>query len=405
MTPHDVLRLACPPIPTVRIGFVGLGNRGRATLERYMVIDGIAIAALCDLIPGNVDRARGIACRDGRYDPLNFSGHDAWMRMVEQPDLDLIYICTDWLTHADIATYAMKCGKHVAIEVPAAVSVADCWRLVDTAEATRRHCFMLENCCYDPFALSTLVMKREGLFGDITHCEGAYIHDLRDRYRADENSGGFHNGWIARYCGRHAGNPYPTHGLGPIAQLLGIHRGDRFEHLVSLSSEVPGDESGVYINNTLIRTVRGRSILIQYDVTTPRPYSRLQTVCGTRGFARKYPTACVMLDGEAPMTGDELDRFLACHQHPFVTEYRSDAERLGVPNIMNYIMDRRLIHCLHMGLPLDIDVYDAAEWSCITELSELSVREGSRPVPIPDFTRGRWDICPPDSVMDMDKII
>ncbi len=398
LTP-DVLRLACPPVPTVRIGFVGLGNRGRATLERYMVIDGISIAALCDLIPANIDRAIDIACRDGRYHPLSFSGPGAWRQVVENPGLDLIYICTDWLTHTEIATHAMKCGKHVAIEVPAAVSVADCWRLVDTAESTRRHCFMLENCCYDPFALSTLVMQRRGLFGDITHCEGAYIHDLRDRYRADENAGGFQDGWISRYCGRHAGNPYPTHGLGPIAQLLGIHRGDRFEQLVSLSSRVPGDDSGVYINNTLINTARGRSILIQYDVTTPRPYSRLQTVCGTRGFAQKYPVQCVMLDGGEPLTGDRLDSFLAGHQHPFVDRYRADAERLGVPNIMNYIMDRRLIYCLRQGLPLDMDVYDAAEWSCITELSELSFRQGSRPVMIPDFTRGRWDIYKPDDIM------
>lgn len=398
-----VLKLACPPIPVVRIGFVGLGNRGLATLQRYLVIDGVQISSLCDLRRSNLGKAQELLRSSGKPEAEEITGHDGWKKLCKQPDIDLIYICTDWLTHTAIATYAMQQGKHVAIEVPAAMSIEECWQLVDTAETTHRHCFMLENCCYDTFALSTLQMHREGMFGDLTHCEGAYIHDLRDRYTADENNGGFHEGWIAKFCGKHAGNPYPTHGLGPVCQLLGIHRGDRLDYLVSLSPDIrtsSSKESGIYINNTLIRTVKGKSILIQYDVTTPRPYSRLQTVCGTRGFIQKYPVQCLMLDGQEAVTGEQLGHLLEHYRHPFEQTYGSDAERLHVPNVMNYMMDRRLIHCLQQGLPLDMDVYDAAEWSCITELSEQSVRGGSIPVKIPDFTRGRWDVLSTHHLME-----
>lgn len=390
---HHALRLACPPLPVVRIGFIGLGNRGMATLQRYLVIEGVVFKALCDLSEQHLQQAKTLLESIGQTDVTAYREENDWKALCKRSDIDLIYICTDWLTHTPMAVYAMQQGKHVAIEVPAATSVAECWQLVDTAEKTRRHCYMLENCCYDPFSMSALAMERKGTFGDITHCEGAYIHDLRDRYAADERNGGYHEGWMARFCGEHGGNPYPTHGIGPICQLLHIHRGDRLDYLVSLSPGTEtGDRAGIYMNSTLIRTVKGKSILLQYDVTTPRPYSRLQTICGTRGFIQKYPCRCLSLDGQEPVMGDDIEPVLHAHEHPLTTDILRDGERLNVPNIMNYTMDRRLIHCLRQGLPLDIDVYDAAEWSCITELSEQSVRDGSRPVKIPDFTRGRWEL-------------
>jgi len=326
-------------------------------------------------------------------------------------DIDLVYICTDWLTHTDIAVYAMQQGRHAALEVPAAMSVADCWRLVDTAEQTRRHCMMLENCCYDAFALTTLNMVRQGALGEITHAEGAYIHDLRRHYFADETEGGYHNNWIKLYSQQHTGNPYPTHGLGPICQWMDIHRGDRMEYLVSMSSREAGlsayargqfgkhsaEAAQPYlmgdVNTTLIRTVKGRTIVLQYDVTTPRPYSRHQTVCGTKGFMQKYPVPCILLDeyGKEPLAGEDFEKVMERYKHPFTATIGEEAKRKEMPNEMNYIMDYRLVHCLRNGLPLDQDVYDAAEWSCITELSELSVRQGSIPVEIPDFTRGNWE--------------
>lgn len=384
MEQSHVLQLACEPLSTVRVGFIGLGNRGMATLRRYLVIDGVEIMALCDIHRAHLDEAAEVIAADGKYNPTLLDTQDGWQQMCRRDDIDLIYICTDWLTHAPMACYAMEQGKHVAIEVPAATTVEECWRLVDTAERTRRHCFMLENCCYDTFHQAALTMEREGLLGTLTHLEGAYIHDLRDKYEADGPKG-----WMARLCGQHKGNPYPTHGIGPVCQLLHIHRGDRLDYLVSMTpaTDVPHD---VCVNNTLIRTVNGKTILLQYDVTTPRPYSRMQTVCGTRGFVQKYPRRCIMLDGCEPIKGDAVEPLVAQYTEPHIATLQADGNRLGVPNIMNYTMDRRLIQCLREGLPLDIDVYDAAEWSCIAELSEQSAMNGGIPVKIPDFTRGRW---------------
>ena len=384
MEQSHVLQLAHEPLPIVRIGFIGLGNRGMATLRRYLAIEHIDIVALCDISSTHLAEANALLSQDGRYQPQIYDTANGWRTLCERKDIDLVYVCTDWLTHTLMACYAMEQNKHVTIEVPAATTVAECWQLVDTAERTRRHCFMLENCCYDTFHQAMLTMEQKGLFGTLTHLEGAYIHDLRDRSAVDGRKG-----WMAHLCGQHGGNPYPTHGIGPVCQLLHIHRGDRLDYLVSLT---PSTEAlhDVCVNNTLIRTVKGRSILLQYDVTTPRPYSRMQTICGTRGFAQKYPRLCIMLDGEEPVYDEATDAVVVQYTQPHIAEIQAKGNALGVPNIMNYTMDYRLIHCLRHGLPLDIDVYDAAEWSCIAELSEQSAKNGGIPVKIPDFTRGRW---------------
>lgn len=384
MDRSHVLQLSCEPLPIVRIGFIGLGNRGMATLRRYLVIDGVEITALCDINPSHLADAASLLHVDGKHAPILLDAEDGWKQMCQRNDIDLIYICTDWLTHAPMACYAMEQGKHVAIEVPAATTVEECWRLVDTAERTRRHCFMLENCCYDTFHQATLTMVEKGMLGTLTHLEGAYIHDLRDKYDADGPKG-----WMARLCGEHKGNPYPTHGIGPVCQLLNIHRGDKLDYLVSLTpaTDVPHD---VCVNNTLIRTVNGKTILLQYDVTTPRPYSRMQTVCGTHGFVQKYPRRCIMFDGEEPVKGDAVEPIVAKYTKSHIARIQDEGYRIGVPNIMNYTMDRRLIECLREGIPLDMDVYDAAEWSCIAELSEQSALGGGIPIKIPDFTRGKW---------------
>ena len=384
MEQSHVLQLAHEPIPMVRIGFIGLGNRGMATLRRYLAIEDIDIVALCDINSTHLIEANVLLSQDGRYHPHIYDSANGWRTLCEREDIDLVYVCTDWLTHTPMACYAMEHGKHVAIEVPAATTVAECWQLVDTAEHTRRHCFMLENCCYDTFHQAMLTMEQEGLFGTLTHLEGAYIHDLRGRSAIDGRKG-----WMAHLCGQHGGNPYPTHGIGPVCQLLHIHRGDRLDYLVSLTPATDAFHD-VCVNNTLIRTVKGRSILLQYDVTTPRPYSRMQTICGTRGFAQKYPRLCIMLDGEEPLYDEATDAMVAQYTQPHIAEIQGKGNALGVPNIMNYTMDYRLIHCLRHGLPLDIDVYDAAEWSCIAEFSEQSAKNGGIPVKIPDFTRGRW---------------
>ena len=384
----SVLELRCTPIPLVRIALIGLGQRGMKTLERYQYIHDAEIRYIVDVDAQKLKMANERLLATGRPAATVLQGADAWREACLREDVDLIYICTDWASHCEMAVEAMRHGKHAAVEVPAATTVEECRLLVETAERTRRHCFMTENCCYDSFALATLQMRNAGLLGTITHCEGAYIHDLRDSFglTAQSKTDTVRN-WMERSCARHRGNPYPTHGKGPIGQLLRLHREDRLDYLVSLTSHGAG-EDGLQsrVNSTLLRTVGGVSILLQLDVTTPRPYSRLQTVCGTKGFVSKYPTPTIQLDGQPLLTGSEA--LAAMEQH-----YTSDAalrwlegRRLNVPNEMNYAMDARLIHCLRYGLPLDIDVYDAAEWSCIAELSEQSAVNGSRPVPVPDFT-------------------
>lgn len=391
-----VLELRCPPLDLVRIGLVGLGRRGMKTLERYAHIHGAVINCIADTDAARLEEANERLERSGRPRADALAGAEAWHEVCARPDVDLVYICTDWATHCEMAVEAMRRGKHVAVEVPAATSVDECHRLVETAEATRRHCFMTENCCYDHFALATLEMAREGLLGEVTHCEGAYIHNLRRDFGLAAAEGAVARNWMEKSCARHEGNPYPTHGIGPIGWLLGLHRGDRMDYLVSLTSRGCGVDNLLgRVNSTLIRTVRGASILLQLDVTTPRPYSRLQTVCGTDGFAQKYPEPALRTAAvENVLTGEEALAEARRHMHSHAARLWREGHDLGVPNEMNYTMDARLIYCLRHGLPLDIDVYDAAEWSCLAELSERSAREGSRPVSVPDFTRGHWNDLP-----------
>jgi len=405
----DVLKLKCEPIDTVRIAFIGLGMRGNEAVRRYMYVEGVEVVALCDMLPERVDSCQAILKKNNRPAAASYSGKDSWKKAVEREDVDLVYICTDWLSHTDIAVYAMEHGKHAAVEVPAATNLKDCWRLVNTSEKTRRHCMMLENCCYDFFEMATLNMAQQGVFGEVMHCEAAYIHDLR-WLNFDEKTG-YWDMWRLKYNTGHTGNPYPTHGLGPVCQILNIHRGDKMDYLVSMSTSQVGmteyakekfGEKSEYsktnyklgdMNTTIIRTAKGKTIMVQHDVTSPRPYSRLHTVSGTKAFAQKYPYELIALEpnGHSFLNQQQMDSVLTKYEHPFSKEIGELARKVGGHGGMDFIMDYRLIYCLRKGLPLDEDVYDAAEWSCIVELSEQSVLNNSAPVKIPDFTRGAWD--------------
>lgn len=428
----DVLGLRCEPLATVRVGFIGLGMRGKGAVERFMALEGVEVKALCDLEPYNLEKVQAAIAEQNRPEPKIFTGENGWKTLCEMEELDLVYICTDWLTHTPMAVYAMEQGKHVAIEVPAATTVEECWRLVNTAEKTRRHCMMLENCCYDKFELATLNMAQQGVFGEIVHVEGAYIHDLRElnfNPRLSESAAytpgvenetekipgliGYWNYWRKSYDAEHTGNPYPTHGLGPVCQILNIHRGDKMNYLVSVSSNQFGmtqyaeerfgkdspEARQTYklgdMNTTIVKTEKGKTIMIQHDVTSPRPYSRIHLVSGTKGFAQKWPRTHIALEPDAhrALKSEQMDSILALYEHPFYKEAGEQAQRLGAiaHGGMDFIMDYRLVYCLRNGLPLDQDVYDAAEWSCIVELSEKSVLNNGAPVEIPDFTRGAWN--------------
>lgn len=372
------VKLSCKPIEKIRIGLIGLGNRGIATLQRYMDIDGVSIVALSDLRDPNIAQSISILESHNKPRPATYCEANAWKDVCESSNVDLVYICTDWATHADMAVYAMKHGKHVALEVPAAMTTQECWQLVHTAEETQRHCIMLENCCYDTFHLGIMGMVKTGILGTINHCEGAYIHDLRYHEPEKQNAHGSKKNWMHIYTSQHQGNPYPTHGLGPVCQIMGINNYDRLHSLVSVTS-LNG------INNTLLTTKLGKTILLQFDEVTPRPYSRLQTLCGTAGFVQKYPQRTLQLDGCEPLYGDNAeDKVMGYCPYHFL-ELINEGKKLGVKNIMNYIMDRRLIDALRNGNSLDLNVYDAALWSCVTELSARSAMSNGTPMLIPDF--------------------
>lgn len=409
---QSVLGLAVDPIEVVRVGFVGLGMRGPGAVERFTHLDGIEIKALCDLLPERVESSQKILADKGLPEAASYSGEAGWKELCERDDIDLVYIATGWQKHVPIAVYAMQHGKHVAVEVPAATSVAECWQLVDVAEQTRRHCMMLENCVYDFFEMATLNMAQQGLFGEIQHVEGGYIHNLDPFWEY------YQDNWRLEFNQGHRGDVYPTHGLGPACQILNIHRGDRMTRLVSMDTRsINGAatakkmmDADTFANGdhtmTMIQTARGKSILLQHNVYTPRPYTREYQVTGTKGFANKYPIQGFAfadeklaeavpdhenLSSHSFVPKEVKDELMEKYKHPITRDIEELAKTVGGHGGMDFIMDYRLVYCLHNGLPLDQDVYDAAEWSCIGGLSAASLENGNMPVQFPDFTRGDWD--------------
>jgi predicted dehydrogenase len=397
---------AAPKLEKVRIGFIGLGQRGPGAVDRMSHIEGVEIKALCDLRPERIEVAKEQIVNN-THDPATYSGNEeVWKELCEREDIDLVYICTPWHLHTPMAVYAMKQGKHVCTEVPAAVTLDECWELVETSESTRKHCMMLENCCYDFFELLTLNMARQGFFGDIIHCEGAYIHDLRE---LNFSKGGYQDMWRLK-ANQRKGNLYPTHGLGPIAQIMDINRGDRMDYMVSVSSDdfmmhkiaeelaatddfyapFTGATFRGNMNTSTIRTIKGRTMMIQHDVTSPRPYSRIHLVSGTKGMAMKYPEPPRISTGHEWISAEELKALEEEYQPRIVARVGELAKEVGGHGGMDFIMDWRTIDCLRNGLALDQDVYDAATWSSIAPLSEWSVTNRSGSIDVPDFTRGSW---------------
>ena len=392
---RSVLGLRCAPMEKVRIGFVGVGARGQRAVERMVNIEGTEVVGVCDFIDENLEASCAIVAKLGHRKPVALLGEEGWRNLCDRDDIDLIYICTDWVSHANIAVYALDQGKHVALEVPAAMSVEDCWRLVDAAERNQRHCMMLENCCYDEFELATLNMVQQGVFGELMHAEASYIHDLRDRISTNDEGHRRWINWQVEYMATHIANFYPTHGLGPVALALGIHRGDRMKSVVSVSSEAIGDPEKFRgtMNSSIIKTEKGRTILLQHGIALPRPYSRSFLLSGTKGYLQKYPAPYMAFapDTTDVLSGERCAEFAEKYKHPFVVQYKERGVELCGKRWIDFVMDNRLIYCLRNGLPLDMDVYDAAEWSSLVELTEQSALMGGQPVEIPDFTRGEWD--------------
>jgi predicted dehydrogenase len=399
---------AAPKLNVVRVGIVGLGMRGSGAVERLAYIEGVEITALCDKYPDRVAKSQKALEKLGRPKAKEYSGEEGYKALCESNDVDLVYTPTPWHLHTPVSAYAMKNGKHAATEVNAGKTIDECWQLVETSEKTKKHCMMLENCCYDFFELLTLNMARQGLFGELVHAEGAYIHDLSKDYLFNKNA--YADMWRLKENIGKNGSLYPTHGLGPIAQCMNINRGDKFDHLVSMSSndftlnnmakemaakdeffkEYTDKPYRGNTNTTLLRTNKGKTIMVQHDVSSLRPYSRIHVVSGTKGAAQKYPGPERIAFGHSWIKKEELDELYKKYAPPIVKHIGEIAKEVGGHGGMDFIMDWRLIDCLRNGLPLDQDVYDAAAWSSVLPLSGKSIAAKSRSVDVPDFTRGAW---------------
>jgi len=420
----DVLQLTAPKLETVRVAFVGLGMRGPGAVSRFTYIPGVQIVALCDYEEARAEKCQGYLRNAGLPPADIYSGEKGYEEICKREDVDLVYVATDWEHHFPVAKCALENGKHTAIEVPSAMNLAQCWELINLSEKTRKHCMILENCCYDWFELNALNMAQNGVFGEVLRAEGAYVHNLDDfwdyYWKNPEDTTGL--GWRMKYNMENRGDVYATHGLGPVALALNIHRGDRFTTLVAMDTKsVHGKE---YVEKktgkpceefrngdhttTLMRTAEGKVVEIQHNVMNPQPYNRLYKLTGTKGYATKYPEQHFALDqsqlaasGVAPQVDNlsshgflpyaEQQALMEKYKHPIITKYGEMAQKVGGHGGMDFFMDARLVYCLQNGLPLDMDVYDLAEWCCLAELGSLSMDNNCASVAFPDFTRGAWD--------------
>ena len=415
----SVMDLKVDPIAEVKVAMIGLGNRGPGHMRHLAAIHPKAkITALCDIREEKVNEAFEYLKEKGQEPAVYTGSADAWKEMVRRDDIDLVLIATPWDDHVDMCEYAMQQGKHVAVEVPAAVTLEECWRLVDTAEETQRNCMMLENVCYGDEELWILNMVQQGVFGTLTHAEAAYIHDLRGSMFSKT---GYYDMFRIRHHVRQDGNLYPTHGLGPVAQYMGIARGDRFDHMVSMSSKQAALEehsktvetdNEFYnrsdfmhgdMNTSLIKTALGRTIMLQHDVVTPRPYSRINALAGTKGYHEGYPSRLSLASshgGHEWLSDEEYEEMRAKHRHPIWDLLKEEIAENGGHGGMDFVQIYRLVDCLNKGMPLDMDVYDGADWSAVTPLSKISVELGSVAVNFPDFTRKNWETKRPFGIME-----
>jgi hypothetical protein len=399
---------AAPPLETVRIGMVGVGLQGSSHVENFLKIPGCRITAVCDVRPERTDWATKAITAAGHPAPTAYArGPRDFERLCETEDLDLVFTATPWEWHVPVMLAAMTNGKHAATEVPAAMTLDDCWAIVEAAEKHRRHCVMMENCNYDRPEMMVFNIVRQGMFGEIVHAEGAYLHDLRQIKFEKKDEGLWRRAWATKLDG----NPYPTHGLGPVANCLDINRGDRFDYLVSMSGPSRGLQDWARehfpddaperkeryvlgdVNTSLIKTALGKTVMVQHCTNLPRPYSRINLVQGTKGMFQGYPHRLYIEGRGKPHQWVDMLAVRDEFDHPLWKELEQRAAGAGHGG-MDYIEDYRLIKCLREGVPTDMNVYDAAALSAVVELSVQSTAKRARTVDVPDFTRGRWRTNP-----------
>lgn len=404
-----------PPVERVRVGFVGVGSMGSGHLRNLLHLDGVDVVAVCDIVEEKATRAQDMVEAAGQPRPKAYTkGELDFMRLCAEEELTLVYTATPWEWHAQICLAAMAAGKHAVTEVPLAVTLEDCWRLVEASEKHGKYCIMMENCCYGRTEMTVLNMVRQGVLGEIIHGECGYLHDIRDLFLQIAPG----REWFQGHALNRNGSLYTTHGLGPVAQCMNINRGDQFDYLVSMSSpslgleayareKLPEDDprralkfAAGDVNTTLIKTQAGRSISVVYNANNPRPYTRINLVQGLKGLVEGYPDR-VHIEGVSPLhEWEDMDQYWEQYEPTLWRELGKNLTGFGHGG-MDYMEDYRLIKCLREGIAPDLDVYDGAAWSCIAPLSEKSVAAGSAPVQIPDFTRGAWPSRPPLPVPEL----
>ncbi|HEY8569467.1 Gfo/Idh/MocA family protein [Microbulbifer sp.] len=414
----SVMGLTVAPMDTVRVGFIGVGERGVGAVQHFCNLEGVEIKGICDTDQQVLDRAVNLVVAKGLPKPAAYGKDEhAYRDLLSRDDIDIVIISTPWRWHTPMAVDTMLSGKHAMVEVPAAMDLEEAWQLVDTAEKTQKNCMMLENVCYGREELMALNMVRMGLFGDLLHGEAAYIHELRWQMKELNRKTG---SWRTKWHALRDANLYPTHGLGPVAQYMNINRGDRFDYLTSMSSpaigraayakrEFPADHQRNQlkyiagdINTSMIKTVQGRTIMVQHDTTTPRPYSRHNLIQGTNGVFAGFPNRIALEEGgrESYHEWDyDMEYWYDKYDHPLWRRMGKEAERNGGHGGMDFLMFWRMVYCLRNGQPLDQDVYDAAAWSAVTPLSEASVKDRGNSKDFPDFTRGAWKTGTPLGVV------
>jgi predicted dehydrogenase len=411
---------AAPKLETVRWGVIGVGARGSGHVERLAQIEGSVVVAISDLYEDLAQRSAAEVEKLGKPAPALYSGSPTkYHELLARSDVDAVLIATPWAEHAPMAIAAMRAGKHAFVEVPLALTLKELWDIVDTSEQTGKHCMMMENCNYGREELLFLNLCRRGVIGELLHAEAAYIHELRGQMKqVERGTGSWRTGYYAKANG---GNLYPTHGLGPVAQYLNLARGeDQFDRLVSFAT--PGRGRGLFaqknfpadhkwnqmkfaggdLSTQLIKTRLGRTILVQWDETSPRPYTRHNLIQGTRGTLAGYPSRAA-IEGRGSyhdwMEGAEFEKLYAEFDHPLWKRMGELAMKMGGHGGMDFIMNARMVECLRRGEPLDQNVYEGAFWSAVLPLSAKSEAEGGIPQVFPDFTRGGWQTTKPLGVV------
>jgi len=404
------------PLNKVRVGYIGVGGMGTWHVQNLVKIKGCEVIAICDIIPERVERSQKIVIEAGYNKPAGYSdGEHDYINLCKRDDVDLVYIATPWRWHVPMCLEAMNNGKHVATEVPAALTLDECWQLIEKSESTGKHCTMMENCNYDKVEMMILNMAHQGVLGELLHAECGYLHDLRE-VKYDMDGEGV---WRREWSEKRDGDLYPTHGLGPVAQCMDINRGNYFDYLVSFSTKSrglhlyaeerfgPNSEEAKEkfilgdIVTTIIKTKRDETIVVTHDTSSPRPYSRDILVQGTKGLVRKYPVPRVHIEGKSPAhRWEDIDPYMEEYYHPLWRQLEEESKGAGHGG-MDYLEDYRLINALLKGIEPDTDVYDAAAISAVIDLSEKSITSGSWPVQFPDFTRGMWKTKRSLPVMDV----